>query len=233
MEAYLSDTIVCDTTTLNNFASNGNYDYNSELQKENESLLERFLNAIGEWFDDLFSSAPDVSETLPKGSSGMWSGWYYVVIAILVIAILVCLYVMYKKKMFIFKRRKKKEEEDYEVLEDTIYGIDFDNDINLAIKAGNYKEAVRLSYLQCLRLLSDKSLIEWRIFKTPTQYTHEYKDDVFAQFTRQYVFLRYSGCNVTASHFNEICDQKKEIEDSVADITAEPAQPQEGGDNED
>lgn len=232
MEAFINDTIACDTTLLNEFASNGSYDYNRDLYVENESLLEKILNTISEWIKDLFSHTPEVNYS-PTSSPGIWTGWIYVVLAVLVIALLVMLYVMYKKKMFIFKRRKKKEEEDYEVVEDTIYGIDFDSDIDTAFKAGNYKEAVRLSYLQCLRLLSDKSLIDWRIYKTPTQYTQEFKDEVFAHFTRRYVFLRYSGCDVTADHYSEISEQKQEIERRVADIQTPPALQQEGGENED
>ena len=167
MEAFIADTLVCDSTMLNRFVTDDNYDYNSELQGKNNSLLDRVMQSISDWFKDLFGTAQDVQNSVMNNTS---STWVYILIAVLVIAILVLLYFMYKKKMFFFKR-KNKDEEDYEVVEDSIYGVDFDKDIDAAFKAGNYKEAVRLTYLQCLRLLSDNELIDWRIYKTPTQYT--------------------------------------------------------------
>lgn len=229
METFVTDTIVCDSTLLDNFSTDSGYDYNRDVQAESKSILEKIYESIADWFRDLFDSAPEVD---PPHSSE-WGALHYILIAVLVIAVLVLLYVMYKKKLFIFKRREKNDEEDYEVVEDTIYGIDFDNDIEIAYKAGNYKEAVRLSYLQCLRMLSDKALIDWRIYKTPTQYTEEYKDDVFAQFTRRYVFIRYGGYDVDITNFGEMSRLKKEIERRVADLTSPPAMQQEGGGNED
>ena len=229
MEAFIADTLVCDSTMLNRFVTDDNYDYNSELQGKNNSLLDRVMQSISDWFKDLFGTAQDVQNSVMNNTS---STWVYILIAVLVIAILVLLYFMYKKKMFFFKR-KNKDEEDYEVVEDSIYGVDFDKDIDAAFKAGNYKEAVRLTYLQCLRLLSDNELIDWRIYKTPTQYTREFKDEAFAQFTRRYVFLRYSGCEVTEANFKEIREQEQEIDGRVADVAPETIEQQEGGEDED
>lgn len=230
MNAFTTDTLVCDSTLLNNFSTDSSYDYNRDLRAESKSLLEQIYDSIADWFRDLFDRVPDVN---PAPSSG-WGALHYILIAVLVIAVLVLLYVMYKKKMFIFKHREKNDEEDYEVVEDTIYGVDFDKDIEIAYNAGNYKEAVRLTYLQCLRLLSDKQLIDWRIYKTPKQYTEEFREEVFERFTRRYVFLRYSGCDVTEVNYEEIREQKQEIDGRVANITPEPlTSQQEGGEDED
>lgn len=231
MGAFITDTLSCDTIVLNRFVTNGNYDYNSELQSKNQSLLDKVMDSISEWFQDFFDSAYDLSDSLTTSSGGLTLFGYLLIVA-LVLVILALLYLMYNKKMFFFKC-KKKEEEDYEVVEDSIYGVDFENDIDGALKTGNYKEAVRLTYLQCLRLLSDKELIDWRIYKTPKQYTEEFRDEVFEQFTRRYVFLRYSGCDVTEANYEEIREQKQEIDSRVADINPEPASQQEGGEDED
>ena len=229
MAAFITDTIACDTTLLNDFVTNDKYNYNSELQGENQSLLERAMNSISEWFRDLFSTAQNVEDGITHNIS---STLIFILIAVLVIVLLVVLYLMYKRKMFFFKSNKKGKE-DYEVEEDSIYGVNFEIDINNALKNGNYKEAVRLTYLQCLRLLSDKELIDWRIYKTPKQYTKEYQDEVFEQFTRRYVFLRYSGCDVTESDYKKISEQKHEIESLVAETTTPSNLQEEGGEDED
>lgn len=230
MEAFLNDTIACDTTLLKRLATDSSNDYNSDLKEESKSLLAKIYDSLAEWFRDLLSSSDETpAEVTPSIDGGLWGGWEIILLALLVIAVLAFLYYAYKKKLFVFKRRKK-EEDDYEVVEDTIYGIDFDKDIDLAIKAGSYKEAVRLGYLQCLRHLSDKALIDWRIYKTPTQYTQEFKDEVFVRFTNRYVFLRYSGIEVTDEHYREMSEQKEEIDGRIADIT--PVKQEEGGGNE-
>lgn len=231
MDAFINDTIVCDTTLLNGLTNNSNYDYNSDLNVENESILQKFFDSIAEFIDDLFHKAPNPEDSIKSSLNGN-SVLGYVLIAVIVIVLLALLYYMYKKKMFFFKK-KEKEAEEYEVVEDTIYGVDFENDIALAVKAGNYKEAIRLRYLQCLRLLSDKSLINWRIYKTPTQYTYEFKNDTFDQFTKLYVFIRYGGYAATEIEYDEICKLKTVIEKHVDDMTPPPTTKQEGGDYED
>ena len=37
----------------------------------------------------------------------------------------------------------------------------------------DYREAVRLLYLQTLKQLSDGKRIDWQLYKTPTQYIYE------------------------------------------------------------
>lgn len=231
MDAFTNDTLVCDTTALNGLSSNSSYDYNSELNAENESLLRKLLNSISEWFSSSSNNTPNIDDNISLNSN-LGSVLGYVLIAVIVIALLLLLFYMYKKKMFFFKSNAENGD-DALVVEDSIYGVDFEHDIDLALKSSNYKEAIRLRYLQCLRLLSDNSLIDWRIYKTPTQYTQEFKNDVFSQFTRQYVFIRYSGYKATEADYREMCDQKKVIEDKADEIKSASTKQEEGGNDED
>ncbi|MEP6845039.1 MAG: DUF4129 domain-containing protein [Panacibacter sp.] len=61
----------------------------------------------------------------------------------------------------------------YKVESEDIHAIPFDTAINEALMQGNYRLAVRLSYLQNLKLLADKELIDWRLNKTNTDYWRE------------------------------------------------------------
>ena len=56
---------------------------------------------------------------------------------------------------------------EYEVTEDTIYGVDFEREIARAMERKDYREAMRFTYLQTLKMLSDHQLIDWQPFKTP------------------------------------------------------------------
>ena len=226
MNLQVTDTIVCDTTQLNGFINNGSYDYNSELVVEKESLLEKFFRLIKDWYNDLFDGVDAVANGARYNSAIMM-----IIILVVVFLIIGALFIMYKKKMFFF-RKGKKDAKDYEVVEESIYGVDFVDEISAALKRGNYNEAVRLKYLQCLRLLSDNEQIAWRIYKTPVEYTQEYKDDIFAQLTREYVLVRYGGYVASSETFDEISEKYRIIDKHVSEITQLSHQLQEGDGNE-
>lgn len=96
----------------------------------------------------------------------------------------------------------------YEVTADTIYGVDFDTDIRQAISQGNYKEAVRLVYLQTLRNLSDRELIFWELYKTPTEYIYELKEEdlriPFRQLTNRFLEVRYGNFQATQRTYDQV-----------------------------
>lgn len=131
----------------------------------------------------------------------------------------------------LFFKKKEKAENDYDVVEDTIYGIDFDQDISRALDCGNLREAIRLRYLQCLKYLSDNEKIDWRIHKTPAQYTREFKNADFSSLTRQYVLIRYGDYEATQAIFNDISSKYKNIVDQLNVVTA-AVEKEEGGDYE-
>ena len=222
---HLNDTIVCDSARLQDFISSGNYDYNAELNNvEQPSVLGKAIEAFSNWLqeiiDNVFSGLDGTILSTEKIA--------YVWIALAVVLLLVVIYIMYKKRVFIFKKRIK-DKENYEVVDDNIYGIDFEDDLAKALASGNYKEAVRLRYLQCLRMLADSNAIAWMAFKTPTQYTQEYKDDDFAELTRRYVLVRYGNYEASSAVFETITELFNRVEQRIKDgVTPMPLQ--EGGD---
>ena len=191
------------------------------------ALFEKIQDAIGDWINDFFKDIYGVKDTVFSAHSDM----RYVWIALAVIVLLVIAYFIYKKKMFFFSK-KTKVEDDYQIVEDTIYGIDFDADIATALTSGNHKEAVRLKYLQCLKMLSDGSFIDWRIYKTPKQYTQEFTSAQFKDLTRRYVLVRYGNYNSSLSTYEEINALYEDIKTHLSKIPEIPVQ-EEGGDHED
>ena len=59
-------------------------------------------------------------------------------------------------------------------------------------------------YLQTLKWLSDNHLIEWQSFKTPTQYTKEWRNADFLKITRLFVRVRYGGFEATEKMIAEM-----------------------------
>ena len=102
--------------------------------------------------------------------------------------------------------RSPKNKLPYEVGEDTIYGVDFSGGIADALSRSDYREAVRLLYLQTLKRLSDEKRIDWQPYKTPTQYINEVRIPVFRQLTNHFLRVRYGnfGGNGRTVQFHEI-----------------------------
>lgn len=227
MNTNINDTIVCDTASLNSFINNEAYDYNSEIGETDKSLFDKIMQDLNRWLGGLFGGIDDMTDAVFFDNKSM----IYVWIAIAVAIIIALLFFMYKKKMLFFKK-KVKVEDDYDVVEDTIYGIDFDEAISQALATNNYREAIRLRYLQCLKWLSDNQVIDWRIFKTPAQYTREFNNNDFVELTRQYVLVRYGGYQASESIFNKIGQCYNLVIESVSSNKT-PINNQEGGANED
>lgn len=68
----------------------------------------------------------------------------------------------------------------YTVDQENIHEIDFQKSLDDAVANKNYRLAVRLWYLQILKTLSDKKLIDWQINKTNTAYQYEVRGRPFA-----------------------------------------------------
>ncbi len=96
----------------------------------------------------------------------------------------------------------------YEIGDEDIHTISFEDAIREAIANENYRLAVRLVYLHSLKLLSDKELIDWKPGKTNTAYVFELKDHPsftsFNNLTQEFEFAWYGGEEVSKEHYQEI-----------------------------
>ena len=99
----------------------------------------------------------------------------------------------------------------YTVEEDTIYGVDFPGGIAEALSRQNYREAVRLLYLQTLKQLSDAERIDWQLYKTPTQYINEVRLPAFRQLTNHFLRVRYGNFEATEELFRVMQALQEEI----------------------
>lgn len=194
-----TDTLVCDTVQLARWQSDAAYNYNRELITPEINLLDWVSRQLGEFLRKIFGSrfANEYSELI------------LVCIAV-VILLLICWFV-YKKRPELFMRSVKKTL-PYTVEEDTIYGVDFPEGINEALSQRNYREAVRLLYLQTLKQLSDADRIEWKPYKTPTQYLYEVRLPAFRQLTNHFLWVRYGNFEATEELFRTMRALQEEIE---------------------
>ncbi len=105
----------------------------------------------------------------------------------------------------LFTGNKRADGLDYEVSEDDIYAINFNEAIAKATEQNNYRLAIRLLYLQTLRRLADRELIRWQLSKTNDVYAQEllgssYYNE-FTRLTNAYDYAWYGDFPVQEEQF--------------------------------
>ena len=198
----MTDTLSVDTLRIAEWRTKPEFDY----------TVEGSSFSLWDWFTDRFNQ---IMQNLFGDISLGYTGeiiWYVLGFGAIV-AIIV--YTLYRHPELLRWRSKKNAENDgYIVEEDNIYGIDFPSTIDQALKVGNYREAVRLVYLQTLRHLSDAGKIDWQPAKTPSQYLNEYTGRPFHHLTTTFVRIRYGGYDADVSTADAaMADSKATIEE--------------------
>jgi hypothetical protein len=108
----------------------------------------------------------------------------------------------------IFSGKAKAIDVPYSESPDNIHEINFNEEIDKAVVAANYRLAVRLFYLKSLKLLNDRALIDWQPEKTNQTYIGELTDPdkktSFTALTRQFEYIWYGEFFIDREHFIEV-----------------------------
>ncbi|WP_257668368.1 DUF4129 domain-containing protein [Parapedobacter tibetensis] len=138
--------------------------------------------------------------------------WSLLKNTIIVLGIVALLYLIMKllgmDMASLFSRNAKSTGLAYTEHIEDIHGIDFDAELSKAIETRNYRLAVRLLYLDCLKKLSSYQLIDWQPAKTNTAYVNELSDaDLhtgFKQLTRQFEYVWYGDFGIDQQRFMQV-----------------------------
>ncbi len=88
---------------------------------------------------------------------------------------------------------------------ENIHEINFDDEIEKTVSQRDYRLAVRLLYLKCLKQLSDTHLIQWQIDKTNSAYIYELTDPLqkqtFGLLTHQFEYIWYGDFPIDQQAF--------------------------------
>ncbi|WP_455591365.1 DUF4129 domain-containing protein [Bacteroides sp.] len=191
-----ADTLVCDTIRVAYWQSQPAYDYNRELVTP-ELDVWGWLNAkLAKLLSAVFGSS------FAEEYTGL------VLLCLTAVMLVFLLWILYKKHPELFVRSSRRSAVAYSVHEDTIYGVDFQQEITNALQRQDYREAMRLLYLQTLKQLSDAEKIDWQLYKTPTEYIYELKAGSlrasFRELTNRFLRVRYGNYEATAPLFHEM-----------------------------
>lgn len=107
----------------------------------------------------------------------------------------------------------------YQVGEEDIHSISFEDAIREALANNDYRLAVRLIYLLSLKMLSDRGLIDWKPGKTNTAYLYELQGHAserpFRDLTAEFEQAWYGGEEVSQEHYQDIETAFAEFKTSV------------------
>ena len=210
---FQADTIIYDAQKIADYQADGRFDYNTQLYMPDYSwfdIIKRWFNRI---MNAIFSGKFEENVTTP------------VMIFLFIAIIISILYFLYKKRPELFTREKKVAPLPYDIEEENIHGIDFIKELSVALDCSDYRLAIRLLYLQTLRLLSDNKLIDWQIHKTPTEYLYEIRNNemkpLFRELTNRFLRVRYGNYAATP-----------EVYDMMHDLQTDMKKMMEGGEDE-
>ncbi|GAB3321905.1 hypothetical protein GCM10027299_17000 [Larkinella ripae] len=176
------------------YRSNRDYQYGQDLKPAN-TLWSKFWS----WFWQKVG--------LFFRSNSYQNFWQYVFLAV---AAGVAIWLLVKAEVlgFIFSKKAQSVALPYETLTENIHEINFDQQIDAAIEQRNYRLAVRLLYLQTLKHLSNRSLIDWRPNKTNRSYVYELAQSPlkpeFESLTTQFEYIWYGDFPITEERFKPL-----------------------------
>lgn len=140
-----------------------NPDFNyKEPPSAAESIWDRFIQWIGQFFGALFEGATNTN----------W-GRILVYAAAFVGFIIVLLMILRVNAFRVFYSGADKGTIASAAFHENIHEMDFEKLIHEAMERKKYREGIRLIFLHALKLLTDKQLIHWQAGKTNHDYVSE------------------------------------------------------------
>jgi hypothetical protein len=197
-----------DSTAINDYLADSDFLYDRP-QITTESLLERFKHRLRRWLDDLFGG----------GNANIdWTDRLFYALAVVIIAFVIARLTGLQLQLFI--RKKGQTPQEFIIGDENIYAIEFEKAIAKAEAKGDFRYAIRLHYLQLLKVLADKGLIRWLLQKTNTQYVAEMSQssfgEDFAALTRSFAYIWYGHFEVTPVVYNTFKEKQQAIVAGVA-----------------
>ena len=95
-----------------------------------------------------------------------------------------------------------------QLIKEDIFSIDYEKELKIAIQTKNYRQAVRLYYLQTLSLLSKKGHIQFKQDRTNAEYLFQlYNKDSYQPFrslTRSFEYTCYGKFELSEPAFEKV-----------------------------
>lgn len=183
-----------DEEKLAEMRASDDFQYYEEV-KTGKTFLERLWYRITNWLREVFY----------KGRAS--GAWEYLIYALITAAIV---YIVIKMQDVdvsgLFGKKAPRMDVPYDVLEENIHDLDLQALIEEAVAQRDFRKAIRLHYLQSLKHLTDRGLIDWSPSKTNRSYITEINQpDIRQEFellTSMFEYVWYGGAALGDELFN-------------------------------
>lgn len=163
---------------------------------ENLSLWKSFLNWLGQILSELFFFGTEN----PIGK--------YLLIGLALAVFIFALLKILKIRTNIFLKDKAIYNAKDNIHEENIHELDLYTLIARALKEENYRNAIRLTYLLALKILSDKDMVKWIPGKTNSDYLYEIKTEQvkkgFRDLIYYFTYTWYGNFEVEERHYAKV-----------------------------
>ena len=206
-----------DQSALKNYRKKPEFNYKEAAA--DISWWERFWRWFWDWLGHLFKFGTG------KGTVTFWTVVFKVIqILLLVGGVVALIFFIFKAQginlLGIFRKKTTSAPIPYSEFFEDINAINFEDEIENAIAKANYRFAVRLLYLKCLKHLSNAGLIDWQIDKTNSAYISELKNqqqqDAFRMLTLQFEYVWYGEFLIDQQAFKNIDSSFRDFNRQVA-----------------
>ena len=196
------------TTRVPNYNVNPGTPSNAQQQQNEHNPHTQYNpNAQGNSNSSTPTSTTPSTPPKPPPADGLGWGWILLIFLLLVALLL---YAMGITPSTLFGRASyttmatSKPNHNFE----DIHSIQYETELDKAIRLHNYKLAVRLLYLENLKLLNDNKLIVWQKNKTNIDYIIEINNatvkKAFRQITTSFEYVWYGNFSIDQPTFNLI-----------------------------
>jgi hypothetical protein len=154
-----------------------------------------------------------------RSYSHFWRWVFYALF--LVVGVFVVLKLMQIDLTAMLGRTPRRVSLAYDTAAENIHEVDFAARLAEAEAAGNLRLAVRLGYLQLLKTLSDRGLIQWQPDKTNHAYLAELPANgplrgSFREITRQFEFVWYGELALSGPLYERVRAEQRTMQGQVA-----------------
>src|SRR5829696_2434758 len=184
-----------------------------EVKKVPQEKVEAMKKDDAYWYANLEPEKKKKKENIQSNenrSSPLNQTWLQNLLWIIILCSFIGIVIWYlaSSNISLFRKESKKiiEEEEEAEITDDIFGINYEKEINRAAETGNFRLAVRLWYLQTLKELADRNIIDYRHEKTDNDYVASlyggryYRD--FFRLTRNFEYTWYGQFQLSAEAYS-------------------------------
>jgi hypothetical protein len=175
------------------------------------------------WYANLAPEREQQQQQTNTTSTTPKRGWLRSIAWLIIIGIFVAILIWYlaSSNIRLFRKPSSAITTGDEAIEtEDIFSLPFDQEIRKAEDAGNFRLATRLLYLQVLKLLADKNLINYQHERTNRQYIYELADSPlyrpFFGLTRNFEFIWYGKMDISADTFGLVKKEFQSFKQQVA-----------------